>query len=346
MEFREYVLQHLALHPAAQMQDVLKLCYQAAYGGEHLLSDPAAAKVWFDREFAQTPPRDILPCERIGPSVCRLNIAGWKAKALPGEWLWQLFLQTKPEEAAGERFRQYLAQAGQVLENKSQWEQFLDGYFAAGGGAVHHSGHYREKEQPAYRIAPGWAEQVLPVLEAAARNLREKGSFLIAIDGRAAAGKTTLASRLEKVLSAQVVHMDDFFLPPQLRTPQRLNQAGGNVHYERFLEEVLPGLRGGTVTHRIFNCGRMDYAGRRNLPPAPIRIVEGAYSCHEAFGGYWDMAVFMDIDAEKQLLRLRARNGEAMAQIFRDRWIPMEEQYIRTQQPELWQLRLRNDKGD
>ena len=32
--------------------------------------------------------------------------------------------------------------------------------------------------------------------------------------------------------------MDDFFLPMELRTAERLEEPGGNVHYERFSAEV------------------------------------------------------------------------------------------------------------
>ena len=71
------------------------------------------------------------------------------------------------------------------------------------------------------------------------------GVSVIALDGRAAAGKSTLAAALAETLQAAVIHMDDFFLPPALRTPQRLDRPGGNIHYERFAEEVLPRLRGG-----------------------------------------------------------------------------------------------------
>ena len=42
------------------------------------------------------------------------------------------------------------------------------------------------------------------------------GMRIIAIDGRCAAGKTTLAARLAKELGGDVIHMDDFFLPPAL----------------------------------------------------------------------------------------------------------------------------------
>ena len=65
------------------------------------------------------------------------------------------------------------------------------------------------------------------------------GRLVIAIDGKCATGKTTLAARLASGLDADVIHMDDFFLPPAKRTQQRLSEPGGNVDYERFMEEVL-----------------------------------------------------------------------------------------------------------
>ena len=57
---------------------------------------------------------------------------------------------------------------------------------------------------------------------------------LVAIDGRCTAGKTTLAASLQAQLECNVFHMDDFFLRPEQRTPERLRQPGGNVDFERF----------------------------------------------------------------------------------------------------------------
>ena len=71
------------------------------------------------------------------------------------------------------------------------------------------------------------------------------GKRVIAIDGRSGAGKTTLSQILSERLGASVVHMDDFFLPLSLRSDKRLSEAGGNVHYERFIEEVLPHINDG-----------------------------------------------------------------------------------------------------
>ena len=50
------------------------------------------------------------------------------------------------------------------------------------------------------------------------RRIRESGQrLLIAVDGRCASGKTTLAASLERETGCNVVHMDDFFLRPEQR---------------------------------------------------------------------------------------------------------------------------------
>ena len=160
---------------------------------------------------------------------------------------------------------------------------------------------------------------------------KPKRPFVIAIDGRAASGKSTLAEQLSKLLGADVIHMDDFFLPPELRSEERLAEPGGNVHYERFCEEVLPYLNSPELfSYRIFDCSRMDYNGESTVRNTPIRIVEGSYSHHPKFGKYADLFVFSDVDAVEQMRRIRLRNGEEKAQMFAKKWIPMEERYFAT----------------
>lgn len=153
---------------------------------------------------------------------------------------------------------------------------------------------------------------------------------IIAIDGRCASGKTTLAQELGAYLGAGIVHMDDFFLPAWLRTPERLSQPGGNVHYERFLEEVMPALRKSQAFfYRKFDCSAMQLTKTVEVAASPYRIVEGAYSQHPAFSDYADIRIFCDIEPEWQLSRILERNGEEALRVFKERWIPMEEQYFR-----------------
>ncbi len=316
MEFLDYVKAQLANHPGVQAQDIIKLCYQAAFGAEHILQDKTAAEAYFYREYGETPPTDEPLFEAISPDVCRVNFGAWKREKLPREWLFRMFVHSayRAEEAW---FLEYL-QAALSREE-------MDAYLKGGIRPVHHSESYRQANHPHYRIAASRFAALLPVL----LKLREMKTAVIAIDGRAASGKSTMAGLLSKVLDAPVIAMDDFFLPPELRTPQRLAEAGGNVHYERFGEEVLPGLAGGEAfSYRAFDCGTMDFGQTVLIPKSPFRIVEGSYSHHPALGDYADLKLFLEVDPQTQMARIKKRNGERLAEMFRTRWIPMEEAYF------------------
>ena len=63
--------------------------------------------------------------------------------------------------------------------------------------------------------------------------------ILVAIDGMCGSGKTTLGEYLHQVFDCNLFHVDDFFLRLEQRIPERLQEVGGNVDYERFEETVL-----------------------------------------------------------------------------------------------------------
>ena len=152
---------------------------------------------------------------------------------------------------------------------------------------------------------------------------------VIAIDGPAASGKSTLAAALAEELHAGVIHMDDFYLPAALRTPERLAKPGGNVDYGRFVNEVLPYLYDKTpLRYRKFNCHTMAFDGIETLPATEWHIVEGTYSLHPLLGGYEDLRLFCTVDADEQRRRLLARGGEEALKDFDEKWIPMEEKYF------------------
>ena len=328
MDFTACLLEQLHLHPAMQPRDVIKLCYQAARGAEHLLADTARARAYFDAEYAAAPADASLPLfEPISENVARVNLAAWRASGLPAEWLFRMFVHTAGVPMGGaELLEAYIAEAAVVASDLPGWAETLAAWREAGMPAVHHSEAYRAAEKPAYRIVNRRFACILPLLQ---RLNTQPDVRVIAIDGRAASGKTTKAALLSAVLDAPVIHMDDFFLPPALRTPERLAQPGGNVHHERFAEEVLPGLASGEAfSYRIFDCSRMDFAGERHIPAAPIRIVEGSYAHHPALGDHADLRVFTTVEAAEQMARILRRNGEKMAEMFRTRWIPMEESYF------------------
>lgn len=158
----------------------------------------------------------------------------------------------------------------------------------------------------------------------------DKAPLLAAVDGRCGAGKTTLAAYLQKRFGWSVLHMDHFFLRPEQRMEERLHTPGGNIDCERFLEEVLLPLKKGeaAVSYRPYDCHRQELAEPVLIKPGAVCLIEGSYSCHPALWDMYDLHVFLSIDAEEQMRRIIERNGADGAKSFRERWIPLEEQYF------------------
>jgi len=168
--------------------------------------------------------------------------------------------------------------------------------------------------------------------------LRETKPFILAIDGPAGAGKSTLAKEIRCRYGGELIHMDDFFLPASLRSKNRLQEAGGNIHYERFEEEVLKGLKGNSgFSYQKFSCRTGSFTESCKLPPAAFYVIEGSYSLHPRFGAYYSLSVFLEVGSETQRERLINRSPEKWPD-FRDRWIPMEQRYF-----ESFQIREKAD---
>ena len=159
--------------------------------------------------------------------------------------------------------------------------------------------------------------------------MAQKPSLLVAIDGRCGAGKTTVAAKLADEFDWNVIHTDDFFLPPEKRTPERLSTPGGNIDIERFIDEVIVPLKSGMAfSYRPYDCHTDTFKTPVQVTPKKLTVIEGSYSCHPEIVDSYGLRVFVDIDPKPQLERITARNGEAAARVFESRWIPLEEKYF------------------
>ncbi len=152
--------------------------------------------------------------------------------------------------------------------------------------------------------------------------------YILAIDGRCASGKTTLAAKLSERLGFAVVHMDDFYLPFSLRTPERMAEAGGNMDFDRLINEILkPFSAGENAVYRPYACHENRFLSPINLNFSSSIILEGSYSCHPKIRSFSAIKIFMDISAKKQLERIAVRDpGHVDA--YRSTWIPREEYYF------------------
>ena len=158
--------------------------------------------------------------------------------------------------------------------------------------------------------------------------LEEKNFVIVAIDGKCTSGKTTLASQLAEIYDSNVFHMDDVFLRPEQRIPERFAEVGGNVDYERFHEEVLLPLKSGKAfSYRPFDCSTFTLAAPVTVAPKKLNVIEGTYSHHPYFGNPYDLKILLTVDEEIQRQRILERPAFLHKRFFEE-WIPMENRYF------------------
>jgi len=171
--------------------------------------------------------------------------------------------------------------------------------------------------------------RVIEIYNAIAQLQRNGTPSIIAIDGMCGSGKSYLADLIEARFDCNVFHMDDFFLPLEMKTKERLAQPGANVHYERFKKEVLePLVKQQTVIYRPYLCGKWEFGEPITVEPKKLTIIEGTYSMHPKLRDAYDLKIFLSVDDSVQRERIRIREGEEKLKQFIEKWIPLENLYF------------------
>jgi uridine kinase len=166
---------------------------------------------------------------------------------------------------------------------------------------------------------------------------------VIALDGPSGAGKSTIAAGLAAVMPATVVPSDDFFsfeitaAQWSERTPEE--RALAAVDCSRLRQLVLEPLRAGhPATWYAFGGVRADGSYEPSLDafrrdPAPVIILEGAYSTQPALADLIDCAIFVETPAPIRRARLAAREEPAILEAWHRRWDAAEAHYFANVRP-------------
>ena len=137
--------------------------------------------------------------------------------------------------------------------------------------------------------------------------------YVIALDGRSAAGKTMLAAALAERLDATVIAGDDFYAGgTQVRSerPAALVSACIDWREQRI---VLEALRSGqdaswhAFDWDAFNGSRCETLTTKS--PSPFVILEGVYAARPELADLIGLAVLVRVDEGVREARLNVREG-------------------------------------
>ncbi len=321
-----------------QVQDAVKLLYQSEFGGGHMIENEAQSLRWLEEEssaIAAVPGGRAV--EEIGGGLCRLYLAPVLALGIGLSTVNRFFVHTANNVTGSKAgflkrldvFRQ-CCRENLFSFTQEEAEAYLADYEKNGFLSVHHSETYRSLYAPSYRVVGADYCRFLPLFCAIDQRLSNAPILYMAVDGHCAAGKSTLAALLQTVYDCNLIHMDDFFLPPAQKTPARLREPGGNVDYTRFYKEVIEGFKSGQVfSYRVYDCVKDAFVQTKSVEKKRLYIVEGVYSLHPLFYKYYGLKVFLRIGKEEQRVRIQKRNNAAMQRRFFQEWIPLEETYFR-----------------
>lgn len=287
-----------------------------------MIADREKALLWLERESAEVVCAPEVPFEEIGGGLLRMYLP---AEGISSRTALGLFMETCSPRGTLEGLNRKL---DLLLEMFPSFADEVAEYRAAGCPAQRHSEEYRAAYSPAYRLVPESARRFLPLFQAIDRLMAEKPFVRVAIDGRCASGKSTLGALLERVYDANLLHMDDYFLPFERKTPERLAEPGGNVDYERAFDEIVSRPADSEICFRPFDCSVQALGEPVRIAPKHLTVVEGSYALHPALRDGYDLKVFLDIDADRQSARILKRNGPEMHARFVNEWIPLENVYF------------------
>jgi uridine kinase len=146
---------------------------------------------------------------------------------------------------------------------------------------------------------------------------------IIAIDGPAGAGKTTLAEHLSAAMALKykvhIVHMDDLY-------------NGWESAFDHHLTDSLIALARAHKSERKISLSRFDwhrneYMAAEEVPQADLLILEGVGSSQSAIREYLSASIWIEINRSQGVERVLQRDGASISDEMQ-MWLELQEQHF------------------
>lgn len=152
---------------------------------------------------------------------------------------------------------------------------------------------------------------------------------IIAIDGPAGAGKTTLAEHIAAAMALKykcvTIHMDDLY-------------NGWDLAFDHHITDALTAAcaahqRKERYSLSFFDWSKGEYKAASEIPEAELLILEGVGSSQSAIRSFLTATIWIDIDPNQGLARVLSRDGNGITDQMQS-WLKIQEQHFRENESE------------
>lgn len=141
---------------------------------------------------------------------------------------------------------------------------------------------------------------------------------LVAVDGHAGAGKSTLAARLAaEAGGVPVVHTDDL----------ATHEEPFGWTEQLIAEVIVPFGEGREARHRVYDWTARRFAGERVVPAAPVVLLEGVGSGRRALRPFLALTLWLEVDPATARRRGVRRDGPALEHFWTG-WSAAEDEHF------------------
>ncbi|MCL2565825.1 MAG: hypothetical protein FWE24_08460 [Defluviitaleaceae bacterium] len=349
----DLIQRHITNYPALELVDLIKLTYQNEFGPGHMVSydKNVCERILIEIENCKQICRPNFMSEYIGNGLTRVHCVLFSRlfenKELAAKVLASIFAESasihkgcfysfadKLDILLNLIKHGHLRDDGEYkfknwAYNYPKSRKEIDNYIADDYPAPSHSDDYRKYYHPCYRVVIREFLQYVDLFKLIEPSLAFGRKVILGIDGRSGAGKTTLAKIITNVYGGDFISMDDFYLPLEFRTPERMDIPGGHIHFERFIKQVLNPIKAchSSITYEKYDCQKGEFSTVTSNLNSQVVVIEGSYSNHPWIRDLYSHTVFLNISDQTQKKRLLKRGGRESYQILKSKWIPLENKY-------------------
>ncbi len=322
---------HNKKYPNMENQDKIKLIYQGTLGPKHLgfkLSKDEI-KDRLLKEIMDIPVThrydDIY--EWVSENYLRLNIFpfieinddySYNLEYLTNAFYYSSLIEDETEENLKANLAKYLPK-----------DDYKDYNFKP----IHHSTYYEETYEPRYRLVyKDYLNLELRKIQLANFIKRQNPYSIIALEGKTASGKSTLAKNFRDIYT--IIDMNDFYLPLAQITEERKKEIGGVINYElvnETLDMVIDAWRNRLtkINIKVFDVHTQTYFTKELILKNNKVLLEGAYSSHPYFRNKVKSIAYLFVNENDQLVRIKNRNlSTEEYNNFINSYLPLEDEYL------------------